>query len=107
MMVDDLEYPEYPDHPDIPTPGFYLWKPWLGKTERGKNIFGQTVPVYVRSSITPDPNFPNNEQDRSEVLSMFVCGQEIQEPSWNIYWPWCAKNKVTKEEHDKEMEKWL
>lgn len=82
------------DHPELPTPGFYLWRPLLGKLPNGRNEYGDWRPVRIAREVTPDPELEYNTQDRSPVLHCYISEQEID---WFEIWPWCAGNKITED----------
>lgn len=66
-----------------PMPGLYAWRFVKGAVEVGAEI---------RYAPTPDPDFPDNPQDRSPLWWANVNGQEDPEPQptpsetvWSIY----------------------
>ncbi|HDZ73740.1 MAG TPA: hypothetical protein ENH55_13425 [Aurantimonas coralicida] len=77
---------------DAPREGYYLMY-------RVRN--GPLVPVRIYSGVTPDPDFPDNPQDRSPVLCALCDGKGVDVDS---VWPWCARRPITEAEYRYRLE---
>jgi hypothetical protein len=55
---------------------------------------GAWVAAKIERSVTPDPHFPCNPQDRSPVLRLWIDGREWNETGLVGWWPTLAKNPI-------------
>lgn len=91
------------DRPWPPTPGFYIYREFLGKKPNGRAILGPAQACVIWFETFTDPD-TGEDMDRGGEWQALVSGSYID---INDVWPWVAADKITAEEYTQLREEWL
>lgn len=84
------------DRPWPPTPGFFIYREYLGKKPNGRAILGPPQPCCIWEGPPADP-ITGEMLDRSWRWQAMVSGALVD---IDTVWPWVAAEKIERERYE-------